>query len=452
MKTLVASLVLLTCLLGSRSQSQTWKFFGPDSASWRSVIQMDVSIRKGMPARVGVGTTKGIALHLRDQWKYPLRNYTATSPSTETEYYFRTLYFSPWDDSVAFVGSDELGFEGGSTGYRAQSLYGDLELQPIPIECWIGFSRPLSFVFPPHDAGMVYAWVCDLLWSPDGGASWWPRSFYGVGSSLYPLGFFLAINHWRDSVLYIGGRARSEDYTIGVYTTSDTGMSWNCINTFLASYTKADFLAQGDTLVLATSKSPASGDSSCGVFRSSDHGNSWSHVLSSVNVAALARDDGDPSIMFAASERGVYRSVDAGATWQMYNNTLPSLHFVGIKKDPYSDTLYVATQDSGICKVFGLAVNAEEEPQLPKQCKLEQNFPNPFNPTTEIQFEIPVSRFVSLEVYDVLGREVAVLVSEWKSPGRYSLAWDARGLASGVYFYRIKAGNFVETKKLLLLR
>lgn len=412
---------------------------------------MDVSFRKGLPTRIGAGTASGIAVNFGDQWKCPLRNGTVASTSDEMHYYFRTVYFSPWDDSAAFVGSDELGFEGGSTGYRVQSLCGDLQLQPIPIGCWIGFSRPLSFVFPSHDTGMVYAWVCDFLWSPDGGASWWPRSFYGVGSSLYPPGFFLAINYTRDSVLYIGGRART-DGPLGVYTTSDTGFTWVRIHTFASSYTKADFLAQGDTLVLVTSKSPASGDSSCGIFRSSDHGNSWSQVLSSVNVSALTRDASSPEAMFAASDRGIYQSVDAGASWRMYNNTLPTSKFVGIKKDPYSDTLYVATKDSGIYKLFGLAVHVAEEYQLPKQCVLEQNFPNPFNPTADIRFEIPESRFVSLEVFDVLGREVSALVNEWKLPGRYSVTWNAARFASGVYFYRMQAGDFVETKKLLLLR
>jgi hypothetical protein len=344
------------------------------------------------------------------------------------------------------------GFEPGSAAYRVDNLYDNWRTSDLPINCFIGFSPQLAFVFPSHDTGKVYAWVCDFLWSSDGGVSWWPRSFYGVGSDLYHApGFFLAINCSRDSVLYIGGRPRSQD-PLGVYTTSDTGVSWNCINTFSASYTKADFLAQGDTLVLATSKSPASGDSSCGIFRSSDNGNSWSQVLSSVNVAALARDASSPEVMFAASDRGIYQSVDAGASWRMYNNTLPTLKFVGLKKDPYSNDLYVATQDSGIYRVFGLAVDVAKEPQLPKQCVLEQNYPNPFNPSTGIRFEISESRLVTLKVYDLLGRELATLVNERKPAGRYSVNWNATGLSSGVYFYRMRAGDFVETKKLLLLR
>ncbi len=83
---------------------------------------------------------------------------------------------------------------------------------------------------------------------------------------------------------------------------------------------------------------------------------------------------------------------------------------------------------------------------------LEQNFPNPFNPTTQIRFEVPVSGFVSLKIFDVLGREVATLVNERKSPGTYEVQFDGSKLPSGIYFYRLEAGSFVETKKLVLLK
>ncbi len=83
---------------------------------------------------------------------------------------------------------------------------------------------------------------------------------------------------------------------------------------------------------------------------------------------------------------------------------------------------------------------------------LGQNYPNPFNPATTISFSVPAQSFVSLEVFDALGREVSILLSERLSPGSYSRTWDAAGLSSGVYFYRLKAGSFIETKKLVLLR
>jgi hypothetical protein len=83
---------------------------------------------------------------------------------------------------------------------------------------------------------------------------------------------------------------------------------------------------------------------------------------------------------------------------------------------------------------------------------LAQNYPNPFNPTTTIEFSIPHTEQVTLKIYNVLGEEVATLVSEKLSAGKYKHVWDASGLASGVYLYRLEAGDFVETKKLILIR
>jgi hypothetical protein len=90
---------------------------------------------------------------------------------------------------------------------------------------------------------------------------------------------------------------------------------------------------------------------------------------------------------------------------------------------------------------------------------LHQNYPNPFNPTTNIEFSIPKTEFVTLRVYNILGEEVATLLLEKLTAGKYKYDWpalssggDASGLASGLYFYRIQAGDFVETKKMVLLR
>jgi hypothetical protein len=83
---------------------------------------------------------------------------------------------------------------------------------------------------------------------------------------------------------------------------------------------------------------------------------------------------------------------------------------------------------------------------------LRQNYPNPFNPSTTISFAIPANSFVSLKVYDILGREVTTLVSEQLSAGNHSRQWNAMDMPSGVYFYRLQAGSFTETKKLILLK
>jgi hypothetical protein len=84
--------------------------------------------------------------------------------------------------------------------------------------------------------------------------------------------------------------------------------------------------------------------------------------------------------------------------------------------------------------------------------RLFQNYPNPFNPETKINYNVSKSGFVTIKVYDLLGREVTTLVNENKPAGNYSIKFDGSKLVSGIYFYRMKAGDFVQTKKLILLK
>ncbi|MGQ9805656.1 MAG: T9SS type A sorting domain-containing protein [Chlorobiales bacterium] len=101
---------------------------------------------------------------------------------------------------------------------------------------------------------------------------------------------------------------------------------------------------------------------------------------------------------------------------------------------------------------FEYSVVVEVDAGLPSLFVLEQNYPNPFNPTTTIRYQLPVSSTVSLIIYDVLGKEVATLVKGRQEAGSYNLNFNASNLASGVYFYRLQAGNFVQTKKMILVK
>jgi hypothetical protein len=90
--------------------------------------------------------------------------------------------------------------------------------------------------------------------------------------------------------------------------------------------------------------------------------------------------------------------------------------------------------------------------ELPMAFTLKQNYPNPFNPATTISFDVPQKSFASLRVFDALGREVAVLTSEELPAGAYTRHWNASDMPSGIYFYRLQAGDFTATKKLVLLK
>ncbi len=89
---------------------------------------------------------------------------------------------------------------------------------------------------------------------------------------------------------------------------------------------------------------------------------------------------------------------------------------------------------------------------IPKEFKLSQNFPNPFNPNTNISYDIPYDCFVTIRIYDVSGREIKSLVNEFIKAGSYITGFNGSGIASGVYFYKITAGSFVQTKRMVLIK
>lgn len=100
-----------------------------------------------------------------------------------------------------------------------------------------------------------------------------------------------------------------------------------------------------------------------------------------------------------------------------------------------------------------VASDVDEMPAgVPAQATLAQNYPNPFNPSTTIRYELPAASQVRLSVFDMLGREVSVLVDERKEAGVHEARFDGSGLASGVYLYRMQSGEFVQTKQLVLVR
>lgn len=114
-----------------------------------------------------------------------------------------------------------------------------------------------------------------------------------------------------------------------------------------------------------------------------------------------------------------------------------------------ADAIRILSYDSSI--VTSIKDNVFQNIAL-GQFELKQNYPNPFNPNTKISWHSPISGHQTLKIYDVLGNEVAILVDEEKPSGNYEVEWDANQIASGMYFYKLQAGNFLQTKKMILIR
>jgi len=159
----------------------------------------------------------------------------------------------------------------------------------------------------------------------------------------------------------------------------------------------------------------------------------------------------------------IFRSTDDGINWTDEYTTPATLT---LNHMDFPDSLngcqmgWAVGYGGTIHKMTSSGVTSmENQNEMPAVYELSQNYPNPYNPSTRIEFTIPsvethrdASLLVTLKVYDVLGNEVAILVNEYKSAGKYKVSFDASNLVSGLYFYKLTSNGFSETKKMILLR
>jgi hypothetical protein len=195
-----------------------------------------------------------------------------------------------------------------------------------------------------------------------------------------------------------------------------------------------------------------------GVFLSTDNGSNWNAINNGISgTAGISLATHGENVFAAMGSFGVYLTTDNGSNWNAINAGLTidnetnayalSLGFrenyifagtrIGIWRRPLSEII------TGIVK---------RKENVPAAFLLEQNFPNPFNPTTTINFSISNNSYVSLKILDNSGKEVRTLVNGVKPRGNYQIEFDASKLPSGIYYYRLQSGDFSETKKLILLR
>ena len=181
--------------------------------------------------------------------------------------------------------------------------------------------------------------------------------------------------------------------------------------------------------------------------------NSWMHVV------GIVRGETDMSIYIDGEDAG---GIYDGTGGNMQNGSFPAR--IGLRSN--ETTYWFGLLDD--IRIYDRALNQEEvdslfhEPlvtslnltnsKIPDKFELSQNYPNPFNPTTTIEFTLPNAEFTTLKIYNIMGEEVATLVSERLTAGKHKNDWDASELASGIYLYRIQAGDYVNTKKMILLR
>lgn len=281
------------------------------------------------------------------------------------------------------------------------------------------------------DGNTVYAslgFPASVGISTDNGATW-TKSSNGLSTSATFTG-----------VTRLGSTLFAMHEIFGPYFSTNSGASWTLLAGVIGAQDKNGVIESGGSLCAATNT---------GVFRSTDAGATWTHVLTSDILTGFSTSG---STLYAVG-RSQYESTDNGQSWALIDNSgLPgsvpgtlqiaggfafvNMGGVGVYRRPTS-------QLTGVRDIPGA---------VPSEFALGQNYPNPFNPSTSISFDLPESGRTTLRVYDVVGREVATLVDEIRPAGRYTEHFTVAGLASGVYFYRLSTPLHSATKKLALVR
>lgn len=190
------------------------------------------------------------------------------------------------------------------------------------------------------------------------------------------------------------------------------------------------------------------------LWLSKNHGETWEEKDPYLTASLIVNG----SNIFQGKSGFAY-STDGGESFTDYNEGITKIDRV-LSMLFDGEFIIIGLDGPGIYKIaaseLGITTSVEKTEELANNYELSQNYPNPFNPSTTIKFSIPESGFVSLKVYDLLGKEVASVVNEELNAGSYTVSFDAsqstQGLSSGIYFYRLEANSFIQTKKLTLIK
>jgi photosystem II stability/assembly factor-like uncharacterized protein len=276
-----------------------------------------------------------------------------------------------------------------------------------------------------------------LIVSPDQGATY--NEFPNMKRSIGSIGFTSSGN------IFVGTNG-------GLYLSTNNGETWTQMN--------LQFKGSVISAIGINSKSYIYAGSSTYLYRSTNNGANWESLTPNGQVGgivtALDIFCSNDNIIYYAVNQGLYITPDECKTWFFANpspvhvqpksivvdksNRIFAINNLATTKPYFATGKFISTNVEG-----GIS-------EIPTKFILHQNYPNPFNPTTRIKFGLPNSVLTKLIIYDILGSEVSVLLNKELEAGYHEVNFDATDLPTGIYFYKIQAGEFIQTKKMVLIK
>lgn len=384
-----------------------------------------------------------------------------------------------WTESVCFPVNSQTGYVCGS-GMIMKTTNGGNEWIPQSADGNTVMFREILFPFDDQ-TGYVVGGTGRIFKTTDGGQNW-VRQIVFLGAELLDIDFpvnastgyisgdrvILKTTNGGDNweqltspAIFLNGISFPADNETG-YVCGESGVQGRIYKTTNGG---ANWIQQttGTVSGIVDIQFPADAQNGYAVewagkiLRTTNGGTNWITYQSDVYTYGICFPENNLTGYVTGGSYGasyLLKTTDAGESWNKlntpYNNQTTAVCF----PNNY-DTGYIVGVTGAILKTVdgggfvGISVISEN---IPEQYSLGQNYPNPFNPTTVIRYSLIENRTVNLKLYDVLGKEVVTLVNEKQSPGTYQVEFNGSGLPSGVYFYRLNAGEFTETKSMMLVK
>jgi len=193
------------------------------------------------------------------------------------------------------------------------------------------------------------------------------------------------------------------------------------------------------------------------VFRTTDYGLNWTDISSNmpdVPVNSITIDYDEDSTLYIGTDAGVFFTQNLGTEWMVLGAGLPNSPVFDLNYHQPTKKLVAGTHGRSLFEfdLIGITSITQDVSAVVNDYVLNQNYPNPFNPSTTISWQTPVGGNQKIVVYDALGSKILNLVDEYMTAGTHEVTFDATGLTSGIYFYKLQAGNFSQTKKMILIK
>jgi photosystem II stability/assembly factor-like uncharacterized protein len=298
-----------------------------------------------------------------------------------------------------------------------------------------------SVYFISPTTGWVAGEAHQILKTTDGGANWIPQT---AEAAQYRGIFFMNENNgWA-----VGGEPSN---TLSkILKTTDGGANWIAKTVATNNYLRAVYFISETTGWVVGNEGV--------IFKTIDGGENWEAQTSGTTNGLYSIAFVNPGTGWIAGGSGlILFTSDGGNNWTAQNSgtvqwlTSLCFSFESLGWAVGSSGTIIHTTNGGVT-----LIGNEDTGEIPAEFSLSQNYPNPFNPSTVISYQLPVSGNVTLKVYDILGNEIATLVDEYKSAGSFEVEFNPasriKDLASGVYFYRLKVGEYTAVKKMLLIK